>query len=204
MEERPVNHDIRKAPSPFVANREAGKSELGTATPKAEMEHWLTRIAATVPGVICSFKLSADGTTCMPYASSSLIDLYGLHPDSVRDDSSPIFAVIDSEDHGHIHETIAFSAREMTPWRAEFRIRHPEKGERWIEGHSMPQGESDGSIVWYGYLQDITERRQMESALRDSERLYRAIGESIDYGIWIWPLTGRIFTPATPFSNWSE
>jgi len=185
MEDSPVNHDMRKASSPFAANRAARASELGTATPKAEMEHWLTRIAATVPGVICSFKLRADGTTCMPYASSSLIDLYGLHPDIVRDDSSPIFAVIHTEDLGHVHELIALSAREMSPWRAEYRIQHPEKGERWIEGHSMPQRESDGSIIWYGFLQDITERRQMESALRESERLYRAVGESIDYGIWI-------------------
>jgi PAS domain S-box-containing protein len=45
-----------------------------------------------------------------------------------------------------------------------------------------------------GYLslnRNITERKRVEQALRDSERLYRAIGESIDYGVWICDADGR-------------
>ena len=38
---------------------------------------------------------------------------------------------------------------------------------------------------------DITAHKQTEKALRDSERLYRAIGESIDYGVWVCAPDGR-------------
>lgn len=38
---------------------------------------------------------------------------------------------------------------------------------------------------------NISDRKQAEEALRASERIYRAIGESIDYGIWICTPDGR-------------
>jgi PAS domain S-box-containing protein len=39
--------------------------------------------------------------------------------------------------------------------------------------------------------QEITMRQDVESALRASEKLYRAIGESIDYGVWVCDAAGR-------------
>ncbi|MHB8909139.1 MAG: PAS domain-containing sensor histidine kinase [Syntrophales bacterium] len=40
-------------------------------------------------------------------------------------------------------------------------------------------------------IRDITKRKRAETALQNSERMYRAIGESIDYGVWVCAPDGR-------------
>jgi PAS domain S-box-containing protein len=50
------------------------------------------------------------------------------------------------------------------------------------------EGATGGLVVCF---RDDAKRRQAEEALRQSERIYRAIGESIDYGVWICDDQGR-------------
>jgi PAS domain S-box-containing protein len=49
----------------------------------------------------------------------------------------------------------------------------------------------DGTRTLISVIRDITKRKQVEEALRQSERLYRAIGESINYGVWVCSPDGR-------------
>ncbi|MBI2276967.1 MAG: PAS domain S-box protein [Dechloromonas sp.] len=149
-----------------------------------ELQDWLSKIAATVPGVICSFQLRPDGSACFPYASAALADLYGIPPEAVREDAMALFERIHPDDLAHVNATIAHSAATMSPWRDEFRVRHPDKGEQWVDGHSMPQREADGSILWHGYLADITARKRMEQALRDNEADLRRAQAVAQTGSW--------------------
>lgn len=149
-------------------------------------------VAEMAPGLIHSFRMRPDGTACMPYASSAIVDVYGHSQEEVKDDLSPIFAHFHPDDVSHINETIAESARTMTMWHDEFRYLHPVKGEIWIEGKSKPVLEPDGSITWHGFIQDITDRRRSEQALRDSEERFRSIAEQMNDTIFITKSDGVI------------
>lgn len=55
-----------------------------------------------------------------------------------------------------------------------------------------PLKDADGKIVGASTIaRDITASKRMEEQLRRSEELYRRIGESIDYGVWICDAAGR-------------
>jgi PAS domain S-box-containing protein len=159
---------------------------------RIELQEQLAKINATVPGVICAFRLRPDGSACFPYASPAIEDLYACTPDAVAVDATPIFKLIHPDDLRHVNETIAESARTLSPWRDEFRIRHPRKGERWIEGHSMPQVEPDGGILWHGFVSDITDRKRVEQALRVALVKYQTLFECFPLGITVADATGLI------------
>jgi PAS domain S-box-containing protein len=75
---------------------------------------------------------------------------------------------------------------------AEFRFQRPDGVVTWLQGNAAPLRGADGEITGYiGTVADITQHKRAEDALRNSERMYRAIGESIDYGVWVCDAQGR-------------
>jgi PAS domain S-box-containing protein len=74
----------------------------------------------------------------------------------------------------------------------EFRVIWADGSEHWMARRGKVQMDSDGRAVFLsGLLIDITAQKIAEQALRASEKLYRAIGESIDFGVWVVDRTGR-------------
>lgn len=134
-----------------------------------ELENKLTKIAASAPGVICSFRLRPDGSSCFPYASPGIKDIYDISAEELIEDASPAFALTHPDDIERLHDTIAESARTLRPWHNEWRIRRPEKGDIWIEGRSIPEREPDGSVLWYGFIHDITDRKRVEATLKEMD-----------------------------------
>ena len=71
-----------------------------------------------------------------------------------------------------------------------------------IEDSAAPIIDATGNINGVVIVfHDVTKKRQSEEALRQSEKLYRAIGESIDYGIWVCDPNGRNKYASESFLN---
>lgn len=65
-------------------------------------------------------------------------------------------------------------------WNQEFRVVHPEKGVRWLNGIGQLQRDASGQVMRFsGINLDITERKYAEESLRQSEAKYRRLHESM-------------------------
>ncbi|MFG0382870.1 ATP-binding protein [Pseudomonas sp. zbq_18] len=122
----------------------------------------LQHIAGQLPGVVYQFQLHPDGRSCFPYASEGLQDVYGLQPEEVREDASIVFARIHPDDLPAVTSSIQASAENLSVWQQEYRFLHPTKGPIWLEGRAMPQQRADDSILWHGFITDITQRKHLE------------------------------------------
>lgn len=140
-------------------------------------ERQLTRYFANMPGFAFTFRLSPEGHASFPFSSPGIENVYGLHPDDIKNDAAPLHALAHPDDMQHIETAIAESARSMTPLQVESRVCPPGMPERWIETRSIPLREADGSIVWQGLILDITERKLMEDELRRREEEFRVLVE---------------------------
>lgn len=132
------------------------------------------RLAASLPGMICSFRLRPDGHGYFPYAGPAIFDLFGLRPEEVAEDASPLLTRIHPDDIERAMAGVSESATQLSQWHDEYRYLHPQKGERWFEGRSLPILEADGSVLWHGYVEDVTRRKGEErriAELNDFQRL---------------------------------
>ncbi|EWG98945.1 PhnD/SsuA/transferrin family substrate-binding protein [Halomonas sp. BC04] len=137
----------------------------------AQLMEQMRKHAGLIPGALYQYRQHPDGRCSFPYASDGIQDIYGVTPEEVRDDARPVFAVIEPEDMPRVAESIAQSERELTTWRATYRVHHPRKGQLWVDGISTPERLDDGGTMWHGYLRDVTDdyatQRQLEG-YRDS------------------------------------
>jgi PAS domain S-box-containing protein len=72
------------------------------------------------------------------------------------------------------------------PFRAEYRMVTNDGSVRWFldETHEIA-GQDDESAYRYGYLVEITERKELEEAVREAEERYRALVEELPLAIYI-------------------
>jgi PAS domain S-box-containing protein len=72
------------------------------------------------------------------------------------------------------------------PFRAEYRMVTNDGSVRWFldETHEIA-GADDESAYRYGYLVEITERKELEEAVREAEERYRALVEELPLAIYI-------------------
>jgi PAS domain S-box-containing protein len=167
--------------------REAEINSLSIATP-AEY-HYLEQIVRHIPGVIYQFRMRPDGTFHFPYSSEGMREIYGVSPEEVREDATAVFQHLHPEDIDHVSQSIFASAEQLTPWYCEYRVCLPNEELIWLLGYSTPQREADGSTVWHGYIRDITESKNRELALHESEAKFSTIFHTSPDPAWIATLT---------------
>jgi PAS domain S-box-containing protein len=139
----------------------------------------LEKIAANLPGMIFQFLQQQDGSQFVLYASSGCGEIFELESEVVQADFQILHKLIHPQDAIAFEESVRYSASTLTPWQWEGRIVTPSGKLKWIQGASRPERQAEGDILWDGLVMDITDTKQAESKLRESEARYKAILDAI-------------------------
>ena len=123
------------------------------------------KLSANVPDLIFQFTRKPDGSYFVPIASEGIRNIFGCSPEDVMDDFTPIGRVIYPDDAVRVISDIEYSAEHLTHFICEFRVQIPGREIQWIFSRSTPEKLPDGSITWYGFNADITERKLAEEEI---------------------------------------
>lgn len=135
-------------------------------TARVECEQRLARAARNLPGIIYQCRIYPDGRLELPYASEGFSRTFGVsHEELTREAGGPL-ARVHPDDLDQLQATIDDSVQNLRPWQATFRVWHPERGWIWIMGRSTPEVLPDHSVLFHGVMLDVTERIELEEALR--------------------------------------
>ena len=128
----------------------------------------LRQIVSEVPGVVFEYRLHADGHGSFLFASDAIKTLFGVSPDDVADTTEPIRKMVYPPDNPAFVDSLQTSARNLTPWRHEYRICMPDGQIKWLLIRAVPEPTEDHSITFCGFVADITEIKAMEAELRNA------------------------------------
>ncbi|WP_018266307.1 sensor histidine kinase [Methylosinus sp. LW4] len=153
-----------------VDNLETLRAMERLAAQNARLVEQFGNVALAAPGVVFSFRLDTGGFSSCPYLAENVRNVFGVAPEEICDNAAPMLRRIHGDDAERMRASFARSAAQMTLLREEFRYDHPSKGTIWLETQAQPVRQADGSTVWHGYAQDVTERRREEAARLAAER----------------------------------
>lgn len=141
----------------------------------------LPMIMAAIPGAVYRYRLTPDLTQRFLFISPGAMELFGYSAEQLQESFELAWNMILAEDKDRLWGSIQLSAKTLSHWTHEFRVRIRNGEVRWLRGTAIPEApKNDGSIVWNGILTDISDRKKVEQNLEEKNSALREIISHIE------------------------
>jgi PAS domain S-box-containing protein len=142
-------------------------------------EQWLQQYSQLSPGNFYILVQEPDGQVRFEFMSSAIETIHEVSVEQVLQDASVILNAIHPEDLPTYSAAVQASAATLGTFSLQWRIITPSGQVKWVQGQSQPQRRPNGAIAWYGVVIEITNRKQAEADLQQTEKRHRAILDAI-------------------------
>ncbi|MEX8193521.1 diguanylate cyclase [Comamonas guangdongensis] len=156
---------------------------------RMQTEQRLMHLSQEVPGGLFQYGLDAEGHYVLPFTNPGFYAMHGIDTPGVQDTLSRFAQCIDKQDLPKLKESIVQAVQSESDWAHKYRVNGPDGTQRWLQGHARPQQAQDGSVLWHGYILDVTQDEILRAALRQSEERLRLTIGAVRDGLWQWDCT---------------
>jgi len=128
--------------------------------------------------------------------------LLGYKKGDISRDINAWLDLIHPEDRGELENAVDLHRTSTEPIQYEYRVRHKDGTYRQWNDHGLPlTDDKDCPYKWVGVCTDITNFKQAEEALRESEKLYRLLADNVTDVIWVRDMNLRLTYVSPSITN---
>ncbi len=133
----------------------------------------------SMPGMACQIRLDKQGALHLPYVSEGCVDLLGISPLTLQQQS--LTSYLHPDDVDFFRQSMQLSAEHGTPWNWEGRIVLPPRGEvKWINLRAKHHKTDSDEMHWQGFVVNITQNKQAEIEIKHSRQRLRELSAHIE------------------------
>ncbi|MBF8224375.1 diguanylate cyclase domain-containing protein [Halomonas sp. 328] len=170
-------------------------------TPLRDFTQTLVSVADTLPGFIYQLRRDVDGHWSYPYVGKRVAEMFGVSVAEAEADAEALIGLIHPDDRERVIRESLECAERLAPWHSEFRMYHRDGRLLWLEANDIAQRLEDGSLVWTGYVNDITAQKRLEERNAVNDRRFQLLVENANDIIYSLTREGRL-DYVSP--NWTE
>ncbi len=197
-----INQNLEKRVEARTAELSNSNAELKEQIARREQAE-KRRAVALEAGNLGTWKLNVDKNDGEMDERS--LAIFGLNKEDFNGSSKLAFSKVIEEDAPKVDEEFRKAVTERTNFDAVFRIRDSKGGIRWNNCTGQPQIDETGAVTHVvGFCRDITESKNNEIALRNSESFIRTIINSMSAHIAVINRTGEILAVNDAWENFGS
>ncbi len=146
-------------------------------TALSQTETRFQTLLANVPGMLFQFIRHPKGIVAFPFVSPGCLDVFELSPAQIEADANLLFDLVQTSDRRTLERSIAVSAKTLQPWYWEGWFTLPSGKSIFVKGSARPEQQTDGAILWSGFLLEATRRKRAEDSL---QRAYDELEQRVE------------------------
>lgn len=143
------------------------------------LENRLSSLSENLPGMLFQVRVFSNGESSISYLGGKIPFLFGYSAGDFPMPLERFFWGVHSDDLPRILRTVGEARAGQRHWQCEYRLCLPDGRILWVEGNAFPVRDIDGSVVWHGYLADITQRKDLEEQVKEQLHLQEQIFDLI-------------------------
>lgn len=126
----------------------------------------LKKLTDSAPCVIFQLKMSKNGKMKFDFLSKGINStLPNFKSDLIKESPELFFKFIHNDDLPYLKQSIQESFNNLSEWHIAYRVKISDNKTEWQLGRALPEKTKEGSVVWYGTIQNITSRIEYEKAM---------------------------------------